>query len=92
MSLVCKKCGYKQGDEETIIEMKKIFPQLEEHDIPYYCGACMDEASEEDYIAMDQEMCNLRCPLGGDETNDCTDCFYAGDYHFVDGECIRREV
>ena len=31
------------------------------------------------------------CPLGGDITDDCADCFYAGDYHFVDGECIRRE-
>lgn len=31
------------------------------------------------------------CPLGGDETNDCANCFYAGDYHFVDGECVLRE-
>lgn len=33
----------------------------------------------------------LECPLGGDETNDCADCFYAGDYHFVNGECVLRE-
>lgn len=33
----------------------------------------------------------LLCPLGGDETNDCADCVYAGDYHFVDGECIKRD-
>lgn len=39
--------------------MKKIFPQLEEHDIPYYCGACMDEASEEDYITIDQQFRKL---------------------------------
>ena len=31
------------------------------------------------------------CPLGGDETNDCADCAYAGDYHFVDGKCARRD-
>lgn len=31
-----------------------------------------------------------KCPLGGDETNDCADCAYAADYHFVDGECVRR--
>ena len=48
MALVCKKCGYKQHDEETIAELKKIFPDLEEHDIPYCCGACMDEVSEDD--------------------------------------------
>ena len=33
----------------------------------------------------------FQCPLGGDETNDCADCAYSGDYHFVNGECIRRE-
>lgn len=30
------------------------------------------------------------CPLGGDVTNDCEDCAYAGDYHYEDGECVRR--
>lgn len=33
----------------------------------------------------------LLCPFGGDETNDCADCAYAGDYHFVDGKCVRRD-
>ena len=32
-----------------------------------------------------------KCPSGGDETNDCADCAYSGDYHFVNGECVRRE-
>lgn len=32
-----------------------------------------------------------KCPLGGDETNDCADCAYSCNYHFVNGECIRRE-
>ena len=32
----------------------------------------------------------FQCPLGGDETNDRADCAYAGDYHFVNGECIER--
>lgn len=91
MALVCKKCGYKQYDEETIEYQKKIFPDLEDHDIPYYCGACLDEAGEQERIDMDQEMCGLECPLGGDETNDCADCYYSGDYHFVNGECVRRE-
>ena len=34
---------------------------------------------------------DLECPLGGDEADDCADCPYAGDYHFVNGECVRRE-
>ena len=32
-----------------------------------------------------------KCLFGGDETNDCADCAYSGDYHFVNGECVRRE-
>lgn len=47
MALVCKNCGYKQYDDETVEAMKKIFANLEEHDIPYYCGACMDNEGEE---------------------------------------------
>ena len=39
----------------------------------------------------EDELMNLLCPLGGDETNDCADCAYAGDYHFVDGKCARRD-
>lgn len=33
----------------------------------------------------------FECPLGGDETNDCADCAYSCDYHFKNGECVRRE-
>lgn len=32
------------------------------------------------------------CPLGGDETNDCEWCVYSGEYHFVNGECVKREI
>ena len=42
MALVCMYCGYKQHDEGTIRCFKKQYPGLEEHDIPYVCGACMD--------------------------------------------------
>lgn len=42
MALVCMYCGYKQHDEDTIRSFKKQYPGLEEHDIPYVCGACMD--------------------------------------------------
>lgn len=55
MSLVCKKCGYKQTESETIISFKKKFPGMSEHDIPYYCGACMDTATNEEYEEMMKE-------------------------------------
>lgn len=54
--LVCKKCGYKQYDEDTIIEISKQFPECENHDIPYYCGACLDNASDSEYEEMVDEM------------------------------------
>lgn len=37
------------------------------------------------------EEIKCQCPLGGDETDDCADCAYSFDYHFVNGECVRRE-
>lgn len=33
-----------------------------------------------------------KCPLGGDETNDCEGCACSDEYHFVDGECVLRET
>ena len=56
MALVCKICGYKQYDEETIKTAKKIHIGVEEHDIPYYCGACIDTASDSEYQKMMKEM------------------------------------
>ena len=41
--LVCKKCGYKQYDDDTIECFKGEYPDMEEHDIPYVCGACQDD-------------------------------------------------
>lgn len=32
-----------------------------------------------------------KCPLGGDRSRDCAGCVYSIDYHFVNGECVRRE-
>ena len=39
---------------------------------------------------MPKEISN-ECPNGGDIENDCADCIYSCDYHFVDGECVKRE-
>jgi len=30
------------------------------------------------------------CPLSGDTDNDCADCACARDYHYQDGQCMRR--
>lgn len=54
--LVCKKCGYKQNDDETILVFRKLFPNIETHDIPYYCGACMDNADDDEYELMQKQM------------------------------------
>ena len=52
--LVCKCCGYKEYDVDTVKSFKKKFygKGLSTHDIPYYCGACQDNASSEEYIRM----------------------------------------
>ena len=31
-----------------------------------------------------------KCPHGGDIENDCADCAYSGDYHYYNGECVKR--
>lgn len=44
--LVCKKCGYKQRDITTVLTYKRMYPGMPAHDIPYECGACMDNEEE----------------------------------------------
>lgn len=56
--LICKKCGYKQNDFDTINFIKKRFLNIDEHNIPYYCGACVDNATNEEYENMMAEMEN----------------------------------
>ena len=31
------------------------------------------------------------CPHYGDTDNDCADCTNVGDYHYQNGECVRRD-
>ena len=45
--LVCKKCGYKQRDITTVLMYKVKYPGVPPYDIPYECGACMDNEEEE---------------------------------------------
>lgn len=56
MALICKLCGYKQYDDETIKFFKNLHPAKEEHDIPYYCGACLKNASLKEYKVMEKAM------------------------------------
>ena len=58
--LVCKKCGCHQTDEMTIKFMKRKWPHVEEHDINYFCGACLDNATDEEYDNMIKLMDNPR--------------------------------
>lgn len=31
------------------------------------------------------------CPFGGDIANDCEDCIYSCDYHYENGDCVKRK-
>ena len=56
--LVCKKCGYKESYEPTVKAFKNRFKGkgLSTHDIPYFCGACQDNASDSEYYFMEAQM------------------------------------
>lgn len=61
------------------------------------CRNCEHYRYDEDYggkacfAAQDEK--EHKCPLGGNTENDCTDCAYAGDYHYdpVSGKCVCRK-
>ena len=57
-NLVCKICGYKQTEQETIKEFMKKHVGMCAHDIPYYCGACLDNMTDEEYEVACKEMDN----------------------------------
>lgn len=52
------------------------------YDCRNYCGLGVDE---------DEPSEDENCPFGGDVANDCADCAYYCDYHYVNGECRERE-
>lgn len=53
----------------------------DENKHPYPSGMTFVEDDDSD----------CECPLGGDESNDCEGCFNSIDYHFVNGECVKRK-
>jgi hypothetical protein len=75
-----------------------VWEHTEEYGMKAYVSALKEIGYTPEEITEELFSCNFddehdddECPLGGDISNDCTDCAYACDYHFVDGECIRRE-
>ena len=75
---------------------EKYLKAASEVELEYEDGAVSSEWAYDMASYMAREMITAEnssfgCPLGGDETDDCADCAYSCDYHFVDGECIRRE-
>lgn len=86
--------GY-EVTEEKFNELYDIYEDCQEwEDEKMLTGNSYDEV--EDFVkhssSVDEMFDNqCKCIFGGDETNDCADCAYSGDYHFVNGECVRRE-
>ena len=92
---IMRDCLEIRGYEVTEDKLNKLYDIYEDcqiwNDEEMLTGNSYDEI--EDFIkhssAVDEVL--NPCPLGGDITNDCADCVYSCDYHFVDGECIERK-
>lgn len=76
-----------------------IWEHTENFGMKAYISALKKVGYTEEEITDELTSCNFddehdddenECPLGGDISNDCADCAYTCDYHFVDGECVRR--
>ena len=86
--------GY-EVTEEKLNDLYDIYEDCQEwEDEKMLTGNSYDEV--EDFVrhssSVDEMFDNqCKCPFGGDETNDGADCAYSGDYHFVNGECVKRE-
>jgi hypothetical protein len=76
------------AEEHTLVALAKALREAEIEGTWSDLAYQIEYAFDIDGIRSEDE---CECPLGGDETNDCADCAYAGDYHFVNGECVRRE-
>lgn len=79
-----------QMTEDDVRAMKKCFYDAMEEAMEISPCAALDIKLEDNQYE-EFEVTDDDCPLGGDISNDCEGCAYACDYHFVDGECIRRE-
>ncbi len=86
--------------EEEISDMLKGYDSIELSNLLYNWVEEYDSTNANDTVDFfeqkieemyEKEYTKCQCPNGGDETNDCADCAYSCDYHFVNGECARRE-
>ena len=88
----------KRAEFKTVGDLKRLLTEVPDETRIYITGDsdCWFHIEEDETVICldceDLEDCyENECPLGGDISNDCADCAYACDYHFVDGECVRRE-
>lgn len=88
----------RRAEFTTVGDLKRLLAEVPDETRIYITGDsdCWFHIEEDETVICldceDLEDCyGNECPLGGDISNDCADCAYACDYHFVDGECVRRE-
>ena len=51
------------------------------------CDNCGEGSADKD---VGEEKKETKCPMGGDKNDDCWECAHGGDYHYKDGECVKR--
>lgn len=78
---------YIKAEEHTLIELAEALREAQVE------GTLSDLAYQIEYFFDIDSVRSLDddCPLGGDITNDCADCAYSCEYHYENGECVRRE-
>jgi uncharacterized Zn finger protein len=54
--LMCEVCGYREYDHEIVRSMKRKFKGVKTDNIPYFCDACLDVVSEEEYYDLMKAM------------------------------------
>ena len=76
------------AEERTLIALAKALREAEVEGTWSDLAYQIEYAFDIDGVSSEDE---CECPLDGDESNDCADCAYSLDYHFVDGKCVKRE-
>ena len=76
--------NYELTEEAALKYGYKIREEMSKHDL------CEDEAIAKVCRGVKTRIQHGKCPFDGDEVNDCEDCVYSIDYHYVNGECLPR--
>ena len=77
------------AEEHTLIALAKALREANIEGTWSDLAYQIEYAFDIDGVRSEDKEC--RCPLDGDEADDCADCVYSLDYHFVNGECVARE-